>query len=216
MPKVVFSCLCDCGWHRGAPGIAANGVPSGPPPALPLRSCFPTGHSFHLVLFPKYVYANIQGTHQVLFLKQTFTKSDPCFYICVLSLPALEQETPVREDERTETEAEGNARLSGCCWGARVLRGRQLTTRELQCGNVADSFLGRSREGRTVVPADKGPAHKGCPWFCDGFLQRLHVVFSATPTLVVIPSLPLHPGNVCCVSRAGVGNAGSTRGCVCP
>lgn len=39
------------------------------PPAFPLRSVFLTWHSFHLVLFPKYVYANIQGTQQVLLLK---------------------------------------------------------------------------------------------------------------------------------------------------
>lgn len=39
------------------------------PLASPLWSVFLTRHSFHLVLFPKYVYANIQGTHQGLLLK---------------------------------------------------------------------------------------------------------------------------------------------------
>lgn len=63
-----------------------------------------------------------------------------------------------------------------------------------------------------MVPCDKRHAQEVRPWFLGCFLKLSHAIFSGKPSCMVIPSPPLHTGNVHCVSRIDVGNAGSALG----
>lgn len=79
-------------------------------PAFLLWSVILTRHSFHLALFPKYVYANIQGTQQVSLSNWQLADSIHTCAFVFSFLSALEQEAPLWEDEGgAEAEAEGKS-----------------------------------------------------------------------------------------------------------
>lgn len=79
-------------------------------------------------------------------------------------LPILEQETPLREDEgRTETKAEGNARLVGGCWGAWSFWLGPMTSRNSQLWGCSRILSPAVLGGQDSGPAWQGPCPEGLP-----------------------------------------------------